>query len=451
MFDLLIENATIVTMDEGRKVLNNSSVGIEKGRISAIGSVTQLRQIGATEVIDSTGKIVIPGMINTHTHLFQTLSKGLGSDVPLFDWFRKAILPYAPSLTEEDCYNAALLGCLEGIKSGTTCLNDFMYVHPKPKLSDAIIKAMTAIGVRGVLSRGIVDSGRDHGMPDSLIEDVGASLEDCERLISNYQGAQNGTIQVWLAPASLWMSTPDAFRKAKEVSKKHNAWMTWHCAETRRIVESSKQKFGKSDLRILHDIGFLGPKTLAAHSIWLDDDEIMIMKEKEVKVAHCPVANMYLTDGVARIPHMLSKGITVGLGTDGAASNDNQDMIFLLKTTPLLHKVSTLDPLAMTADKAFEMATLGGARCMGLGNEIGSLAVGKKADIVIINPNAANTTPSYQPVSTIVYASTQENVETVIIDGRIIMKERKILTVRESEILDKARKTVVSLKNRANL
>jgi 5-methylthioadenosine/S-adenosylhomocysteine deaminase len=451
LLDLVLENATIVTMDDNRRVLDNSSIGIENGRILAIGPVKQLREIGAKNVLDCSGKIVIPGMVNTHTHLFQTLSKGLGSDVPLFDWFRKAVLPFAQILTEEDCRVAALLGCVEAIKSGTTCLNDFMYVHPKPKLSDAVIGAMRQVGVRGILSRGIVDSGRDHGMPDVLIQDASEYVEDCERLISSYQGAYNGTIQIWLAPASLWMSSLDAFRKSKDVSKKHDIWLTWHCSETRGVVDYSKQKFGKTDLRALHEIGFLGPNTLAAHSIWLDEDEISIMKEQGVKVAHCPVANMYLSDGVARIPYMLSKGITVGLGTDGAASNDNQDMIFLLKTTPLLHKVSSLDPLAMTSEKAFELATTGGANCLGLGRDIGSLENGKKADLVIINPNSANAVPSSRPIPSIVYTATQENVETVIVDGKMVMKDRKMLTVREEDILDKARKAVAALRSRAEL
>jgi 5-methylthioadenosine/S-adenosylhomocysteine deaminase len=441
-------------MDPNGSILEHGSIGIEKSRISAIGPSAELRENGATQAIDAAGKIVIPGLVNTHTHLFQTLSKGLGSDIPLFEWFRKAILPIAPILTEEDCYFAALLGCVEAIKSGTTCLNDFMYVHPKPKLSDEVIRAMTQIGMRGILSRGIVDSGRDQGMPDGLIEDVRDSVEDCERLISknHMKNSQDARIRIWIAPASLWMSTPLAFQKAREVSEKYNGvGLTWHCSETKSVVQYSKQKYGKSDLRVLHDIGFLGPNALAAHSIWLEDDEIQIMQEMGVSVAHCPVANMYLSDGVARIPYMASKKITIGLGTDGAASNDNQDMIFLIKATPLLHKVSSLDPLAVTAKQALEFATGGGSKCLGLADQIGSLEVGKKADIAIINPMMANTTPSRDPISTIVYMATQENVETVIIDGRMVMKDRKLLTVNEKEVIDKVRKIAASLRNRANI
>ena len=452
MFDLLIENAIIVTMDGRKRIIHDASIGIEKNRITGLGPKEELSQTGASVVIEATNKIVIPGMVNTHTHLFQTLSRGLGHDMPLFDWFRKAILPYAQILTEEDCYSAALLGCLEAIKSGTTCLNDFMYVHPRPRLSDAVIRAMSAVGVRGVLSRGIVDAGQDHGMPDTLIEDVNVSVEDCERLISQYKGAQEDMIRIWLAPASIWMASPVAFKKAKEISKKYDdIWMTWHCSETKGVLDYSKQKYGMSDLRLLHDIGFLGSNTLAAHAVWLDDNEIEMMMEKEVKVSHCPVANMYLSDGVARIPEILKRGITVGLGTDGATSNDNQDMIFLLKTTSLLHKVNSLSPLAMTAGQTLELATTSGARSLGLENEIGSLEIGKKADIVIINPLKANTTPSYDPVSTLVYSATQENVETVIIDGKIVMKDRKMMTVNEDEVINSASKIVNSLRNRAGI
>jgi 5-methylthioadenosine/S-adenosylhomocysteine deaminase len=429
--------------------VNDHSIGITGNKIVSIGDRSKLKEEGAQASIDATGKIVIPGMVNTHTHLFQTLCKGLGHDKSLFDWFRSAILPYAPLLTEEDCYWAAMLGCLEATKSGVTCINDFMYVHPKPRLSDSIIKAMSDFGIRGIYSRGIVDAGKDHGMPDVLIEDLDDAIEDCERVVSNYQNHAHGRIRVWIAPASLWMSSVEAFRRAGEFSKKHNTWLTWHASETRGVVDYCMKEYGKSDTALLHDSKVMDEKTLAVHCVWLNDREVQIMEEAHSSVAHCPVANMYLSDGIARVPEMLRKGINVGLGTDGAASNDNQDMISLLKTTALLHKVSASDPTILTAEDVLGMATIRGARAVGLSERIGSIEIGKNADITILDFNKPNTTPMHDPISSLVYCATQENVDTVIVDGRILMERRKMKSVDESIIMSKVNTIVESLKSRA--
>jgi 5-methylthioadenosine/S-adenosylhomocysteine deaminase len=430
---------------------NDYSIGITDNKIASIGKRSKLKEEGAQITLDATGKIIIPGMVNTHTHLFQTLCKGLGHDKSLFDWFRTAILPYAQLLSEDDCYWAAMLGCLEATKSGVTCLNDFMYVHPRPKLSDSVIRAMVDSGIRGIYSRGIVDAGKDHGMPDVLIEDLDDSIEDSERVFSAYQNTADGRISVWTAPASLWMSTPKAFRKAKEFSDNHSTWLTWHSSETRGVVNYCKSQYGKSDMSLLHDSKLLGERTLAAHCVWLSDSEIQQMKEDGSSVAHCPVANMYLSDGIARVPDMLRNGINVGLGTDGSASNDNQDVISLLKTAALLHKVSAPDPTIITAKEVLNMATIGGARSLGLGEQIGSIEIGKKADITILDFNKPNTTPMHEPISSLVYCATQENVDAVIVDGRILMEGRKMKNVDEALIMQKVVTIVESLRSRSTV
>jgi 5-methylthioadenosine/S-adenosylhomocysteine deaminase len=438
VFDLIVTNATILTMDKSRRVIENGSIGVIGNKISAIWEKDKshlFQEQGAT-IIDAKDKIVIPGLVNTHTHFFQILSKGLGDDAPLFDWFRKAVAPSIPFLTAKDCYYAALLGCIESIKSGATCVNDFMYVHPRPKLSDEIIRAMSVIGIRGILSRGIVDSGEDYGIPKSAIQDTNEAVEDCERLIEAYQDFANERIKIWVAPASLWMASTKAFLLAKELSDRYNTWLSWHAAETREVVAETVRRYGKRDVETAQELGLLGENTLAVHCVWLNDQEIELLASNDVKIAHCPVANMYLGDGVAPVPKMLRKDISVGLGTDGAASNNNQDMLALLKTTSLLHKVNNLDPTSMSAQKVMEMASLNGAKALGLEKVIGSIEVKKKADLVILNLSRPNTIPVHDVLSSLVYCSTQENVETVIIDGRIIMKDRRILTVDESAIIN---------------
>ncbi len=435
MYDLLINNADIITMDGLRRVVRNGSIGITGNRISAVGESRDIRAEGGSMVIDAAGKTVIPGLVNTHTHFFQTLLKGLGDDVPLFDWFRRGLAPFVPSFTEESCYWAAMLGGIESIKSGCTSINDFMYIHPRPRLSDAVIRAMNEVGIRGVLSRGIVDSGRDHGMPEAVIQDTDEAVEDCERLLEAYKGRSEGRIGVWVAPASIWMSSRKAFRRSKTLADKYGAWVTWHAAETKSVVGDSQARYGMSDVKVVQEEGLLRGSTLAVHCVWLSDDELDLFGAGGVKVAHCPVANMYLGDGVAPVGKMLARGVTVGLGTDGAASNNNQDMLAVLKSAALLHKVHDLDPTAMTAPRALEMATSMGARAMGIEDEVGSIEVGKKADLVLLDLSKPNSVPVHNSASNIVYCATQENVQTVIIDGRVVMRDRRILTVSESEVI----------------
>jgi 5-methylthioadenosine/S-adenosylhomocysteine deaminase len=448
LFDLLVTNGTILTQDRRGTIVEDGAVGIEGNRISAVGKTSSLKRAGAKRTVNAGGGVIIPGLINTHTHLFQSLFKGLGDDVPLFKWFGKALAPYVSLLTEEDCYAAAMLGCLDAIKSGTTCLNDFMYVHPRPKLSDVIIRAMSDIGIRGVFSRGLVDSGRDHGIPEAITQDVGVAIEDCERVIETYQRHANGRISVWVAPASLWMSTPEAFKRAKKVADDRKTWLTWHASETRAVVAYSKRKYGTGDIDLLGKEGILDQNVLAAHCVWIDDKQINLFKETGTKIAHCSVANMYLGDGVAPVPKMLEKGVTVSLGTDGAASNNNQDMIALLKFTALLHKVHTLDSAAISAQQVLELATVGGARSLGLDSNVGSIEVGKKADLVVIDLQTANTAPVHSPVSSLVYAATQENVRSVIIDGKLVMQDRLVKTVDEKKVIDSARRAFTSLEKR---
>lgn len=449
MFDLQIRNATVITLDPKNRVIRNGAIGIERNRIVAIGPTSELDGFGSVETIEANENIVVPGLINSHTHLFQTFSRGLGDDAPLFEWFRRAIAPFAAHLTEEDCYYSAILGCIEAIKSGTTCVNDFMYVHPRARLSDAIVKAMNDVGIRGILCRGIVDAGREHGLPDAIIQERKIAIEDCERLIVQYNNPTQDMIRVWVAPASLWMSSIEAFKESKKLADEYHTWITWHASETQAVVDSSIRKYGSRDTTLLNENGLLSDKAVAVHSVWLDDREISMLAKNGTKVAHCPVANMYLADGIAPIPKMLEHGIPVGLGTDGSAGNNNLDMIAVMKTAALLQKVFSLDPTIITAPEVMRMATLDGARTLGLENKIGSIEVGKKADLVLINLKKPNTIPTYNPISSIVYAANQENVESVIIDGKVVMRNRKMLAVDETDIMEKASQLAHSLSEKS--
>jgi 5-methylthioadenosine/S-adenosylhomocysteine deaminase len=275
-------------------------------------------------------------------------------------------------------------------------------------------------------------------------------LKDCERLILKYEDFADGKIHVWIAPGSIWYSTLETFQKAKEIAEKYKVWLSTHCAESTSVKRFSRQKYGMSEIELLEKIGFLGPNTQLVHCVWLSNRDIKIMKRRAVKVAHCPIANMYLADGVAPIPQLMDARVTVGLGTDGAASNNNQDMIAVVKSATLLHKVNTLNPMAINSLKSLEMATVEGAKSIGLEKEIGSIERGKKADLILVNFKKPNTVVTYNPVSAFVYSATPENIETVIVDGRIIMEKRIIKTVDEGTVLKMAEKAGKHLVLRRN-
>lgn len=438
--DLMVKGGTFITMDPQRRVVSDGAVAVDGNLIKAVGKRTDIaKKFSADETVDASGKVVIPGIVNAHTHLFQNLLKGLGDDLPLVAWYKKSVASNAPRLRPEDCHAAAMLGCAEAIRSGVTCVNDFMYAHPRPKLSDPVIKAFKEAGVRGMLSRGIVTAGKENGVPESMIQDLGVAIRDCERLIKEYHGSEGGRITVAVAPGSAWYTTRETFTESKRLASKHKVWLSSHSSESPDVLRMVKEKYGMREVEFEESIGFLGPNLQLVHAVWLTDEDIALIRKRGTQVVHCPVANMYLGDGIAPVVKLLRAGVTVSLGTDGAASNNNQDMISLLKHAALLQKVSALDPTAITAEQVLEMATIGGAKAVGLGDKIGSLEAGKKADLAVLDFDKPNTQPAHNPVSCLVYCATQENVDTVVIDGKVAMERREIKTFDEDEAMAAAR------------
>jgi 5-methylthioadenosine/S-adenosylhomocysteine deaminase len=447
---LMLTGGTVLTMNPQRETISDGTVVIDGDKITEVGTTSALREkYRDYKVLDVTGKYVIPGLINTHTHLFQGLLKGLGDDRALVDWFRKATGPSATQLTPEDCSLAAKLGALESLHSGATCLVDFMYAHHQAGLSDGIIQALGASGLRSVFARGYMDYGVDDGVPPELIESYADALADTERLFDQYDGCYDGRMHIWLAPCMIWTQTKEGLIECVSLSRARGIPMSMHVSETQFELENSMRRFGKKDLAFLESIGFLGPNVLAVHCVWSDSRDIRIMKYYDVKVSHNAVSNMYLASGVAPIPQMVMAGITVGLATDGPASNNNQSMLATLKWSSLLHKVAGKDPTVMTADKVMEMATIEGAKAVGMETEVGSLERGKKADLVVLDLATPFTTPVLQPVSTMVYAAVGDEADTVIINGEIVMESKTVLTMNESEVLEQAQVRAESLSRRA--
>jgi len=449
--DLVVRAGTVVTMDPERRVIHDGAVLVHDGRISAVGSRDDVSPSSqTTRVIDAPDGLLIPGLVNTHTHLFQTLLKGLGDDRPLYQWLREMTMPAAVALEEPDCEAAALAGAVEAIRSGTTTLVDFMYVHPRPGLTDAVIRGLEAAGVRAVVARGFITRGSELGVPTPLLESASAALADVERMVGRYNG-DGCLVRVGVAPTLLWMVDEDGLRQAREFANAHGTLITYHLAETSFEVEFALAHHGGRETEYLSRIGALGPDFLAVHCTKLDAEDIAILRHHEVTVSHNPISNMYLASGVPPIPDMLEAGLSVGLATDGPASNNNQNMIHVLKFAALLQKVAREDPVALTAPKVLEMATIGGARAIGLGDEIGSIEVGKRADLAVMAFDNPFVTPVHDPVSALVYAALGSEARWVVIDGAVVMADGHLPEFDEDDVRARVETAARDLVRRADI
>ncbi len=424
MADILIKDGYIITMDAQRRILERGSVAIEGDKITAVGKDVKER---ADTVIDARGKAVLPGLINAHTHLSMTLLRGVADDMPLMEWLETKIWPIEKNLTADDCYTGALLGCLEMIKSGTTCFADqYFYMED-------VARAVEKAGLRGVLSRGIIE------LDDPKKRET--TIREGERLVKTCHGKANGRILTMFGPHAAYTCSPECLMQVKELAKKYKVGIHVHISESQDEVDKIMKKYGKRPVEHLDSIGFLGSEVLAAHCVQLTEQEIKILHNRKVKPVHNPVSNMKIACGVAPVPEMLAAGIPVALGTDGAASNNSLDMFNEMKFAALLNKVHKLDPVAVPAQVALEMATINGAIALGLQDSIGSLEAGKKADIVLVDLQKPHLKPLHSVISHLVYSAVGSDVDTTIVDGKVLMQGRKVLTLDEDKVLMEAQES----------
>lgn len=434
MSGLLLTSATVVTVDRDRRVIEDGAVLLDGDRITAVGATGELRSRHPdAEELDCTGKVVIPGLVNTHTHLFQTLLKGLGDDMVLKDWFTCMTGPSAVELTQEDAYAAARHGAVEALKSGTTTIVDFMYVHPRPGLTAAVVRALQETGIRGVVGRGYITTGVDNGVPAPLVEPVGSALDDAAALVAahNRPGAR---VEVGLAPAMIWTVDEDTLRRTRALADDLGALVMMHVSETPFEIEHSLQRYGARDVEVLERVGLLGPDVLAVHCVQCTEGDVEILRAHQVGVSHNPCSNLYLASGFPPVPQMLRAGIAVGLATDGPASSNNHNMIQAMKFAALMHKGYQRDATVITAEQVLEMATIEGARAIGRADEIGSIEVGKKADLVVLAMDNFCVTPLHHPVSALVYSAIGNEPETVIVDGAVVVSGGTVRTVEEDAV-----------------
>lgn len=433
MPSLLIKNADwIVTQNEKREVLPNASVLIRDGVIIEVGKASTG---SADDEIDARGKIALPGLINAHTHLSMTLFRGLADDMLLQDWLQKKIWPLEAKHTDETCYVGALLGCAEMIMSGTTTFVD-MYFH-----MEHVAQAVAESGLRSFLSYGVID----------LFDQAKARLEqDNTRKFFEYVKALgNPRIRFALGPHAPYTCSEDTLLWAKEFAEKNGAILHIHIAETRREQADFQRQHGMRVVEYLDKIGALSKNMLAAHCSWLTKNEVGLLAKAGASVAHCPVSNMKLaTGGVAPLPEMFDAGIVVGLGTDGASSNNTLDMFETMKVCALLHKAHRWDPTVLNAQKVLDLSTIDGARALGAGREIGSIEVGKRGDIVLLDGRAPNMMPVHGRdtiVSDLVYSASSANVDTTIVDGNVLMRNRQVKSLSVDEVLSKAQEAALQL------
>jgi 5-methylthioadenosine/S-adenosylhomocysteine deaminase len=422
--DILIKDGHVITMDPKRRVFERGSVAIDGDKIVAVGKDVKEK---ADVVINAKGKVVLPGLINDHTHLAMVLLRGVADDMALMPWLETRIWPIEKNLQAEDCYAGALLGCLEMIKSGTTCFADQYF------FMENVARAVEEAGMRASLSYGIIELG-DPKRRES-------ELRAGEKLVKECNGTAKGRITTMFGPHAAYTCSPECLMKVKELAKKHKVGIHTHISETQDEVKQITEKYGKRPVEHLDAIGFLGPEVLAAHCVWVTEREIKILKERGVKPVHNPISNMKTASGVAPVQEMLDAGIPVALGTDGAASNNALDMINEMKFAALLNKVHKLNPIIVSAATTLEMATINGAIGLGLGKKIGSLEVGKKADIIIVDFKKPHLTPLHNVVSHLVYSAVSSDVDTTIVDGKILMQGREVLALDEDKVLERAQKT----------
>ena len=426
---ILIKNALILNPNNFEE--KTQSLLIKNDLIAEISD--EIDESNVDKIIDATGKILLPGLVNTHTHLSMTLFRGLADDLSLDSWLNDHIWPMEANLNGDYCYIGALLAAVELIKSGTTTLSD-MYFY-----MEDVARAIDEAGLRAVLSYGMIDFGD--------AERREAELKENLTLFENCNGMAEGRIKVFLGPHSPYTASEELLIKVRQLADEYNMGIHIHVSETEKEINDVSQEKGLRPFEYLDKIGLLGPDVVAAHCVWLSDNEIDIIKKNDVKVSHNPCSNMKLASGIAPVSKLIENDICVSIGTDGASSNNNLDLIEELKTASLLQKVSTLDPNVLNSHEALAMGTIKGAEALGLDDEIGSIEVGKKADIILIDTNSANMVPDSSTLtSNVIYSANGSNVDTTICNGKILMENKQLTILDEQEVYAKAREAIKNLK-----
>jgi len=419
--DILVHNGTILTMDSQNNIIHNGMVAISGSTISYIGK-DKKDSIKTKKDLDTQGGLILPGLINSHTHAAMSLFRGLADDLPLMEWLHNYIFPVERKMDADFVRVGTLLACAEMILSGTTTFCD-MYLF-----EDEVARAAKEVGMRSVVGEVIYD------FPSPNYGTLEKGFIYTEALIERWE--QDPLINIAVEPHSLFTCGEELLRKANDLALKRGVPLILHLAETKEEVYEIEKRFRKRPVQHLKDLGLLGSHLIVDHCVHINESEIELLAENNVCIVHNPESNMKLASGIAPVPDMIAKGITVGLGTDGCASNNNLDLFGEMDMAAKLHKVNNLDPTVMNAQTLVEMATIDGAKVIGLEKIIGSLEVGKRADLIVLDTHKPHLVPMYNPYSHLVYAATGHDVKHSIIDGNIVMEDRRLLTLDVEDIIE---------------
>ncbi len=424
---------------------------IEGDRIAAIDQRTESRAQNTEHTIrdaqskiqNPQSKIVLPGLINAHTHLEQTFMRGYSANRSLLDWLKNCIWKLQAAMTVEDVRLACALGMVEALRGGATTVIQHFKVPVSPHYTDAVLQAAEQIGIRLVLARAWNDRGANAESPEAIVADF-------ERLYAEWHGAANGRITIANGPITPWRCSGEMLRRTVELARRHGAPTVCHMNETRDEVAMTVQETGRRPVEWFDDLGVLGPDFHVIHGVWVSDAERELLARRGATVVHCPAANMILASGVAPVAQLLRDGVTVALGTDGPASNDGQDMIEMMRLAAYLARVTTLDPQVLPPRQVVDLATVNGAKALADAG-LGRLQPGAKADLIALDLNAAHIQPIGDPLSAVVYNARGSDVDTVIVDGRVLMARKQMLVLNEAALLDECRERAAHLARRAGV
>ena len=413
--DLIVKNGTVLCLDRERRSFSPGAVAVKEGRILAVGPEELSAGFQAGRTLDARGGIILPGLINCHTHAAMALFRGLADDLPLMEWLEEHIFPAEAKLCPEFIETGTRLACAEMIRAGTTCFVD-MYLW-----EDTVARAADESGLRALVGEVLYDFPSPHYGP------IESGFSFTRELIAHYR--DHPRIKVMIMPHALYTCSPDLLQKARSLAEESGADLHIHLSESAQETAQVEERYGQRPVAHLDSLGLLTDRLLAAHGVDLTEAEIELLSRRGVRVAHCPESNMKLASGVCRLPELLKAGVRVGLGTDGAASNNDLSLLGEMRSCALIHKVTGMDPTLAPAPTVLELATIGAARAVGLEDRIGSLEEGKRADLITVDTHRPHMTPIYSPESHLVYAALPSDVRHTVVEGRVLMADRELATI----------------------
>ena len=421
--DLIVAGDVLVTMDVDNTIIDAGAVAINDGRIVAIGTLSEISaKYSASEILFGENRVVMPGLINGHTHAAMSLLRGIADDLALEEWLMSYIFPTEVRFVDAQFVRIGTeLACWEMIRGGTTTFVD-MYYFP-----DAVAEAVERCGLRALVAPTVIDQKS----PDA--ENGQDSIDKAVAFVKRWQGKSNRVIPI-ISAHSVYTVPPDLLVKTREAGQTLGVPISIHISETQAELATSRERYQKTPVQLLHDLGFLNGPTIGAHLVWPSETEIGILARRQVGAVHNPTSNMKISSGVAPITRFLDENVPLGLGTDGPASNNDLDMWEEMRLASFLQKVTTMDPEALPALSVLRMATSGGAKAIGLDQEIGSLTVGRRADVIQVALDDVHFVPTYDVVSHLVYVADEQDVASVVVDGKVVMRDRDILTIDEQRI-----------------